>query len=283
MSDLSPAKLLMIAELYKKNNLGSSIKTPKESFDDFCFLMTKLDPDQQDLMLILLEDYLRVGLNDYLEYIANLFNIVGEEIDDQCKICFLSLTPENKKGDKSSNLVLYLLKALEIFKSKKVNKENLCFNDAIGKINRGELDLLILVDDFIGSGETAVGILKKIIELGVEKEKLTVVSLVAQTSGINEIMSLGVKVYSHIIRGRGITDSNKILETKKNFYKDIMIKIEGLIGINFSDRYSFGYKKTEALVTMMRTPNNTFPIFWKPKGAVKEGGIRAPFPMYKEL
>ena len=32
--------------------------------------------------------------------------------------------------------------------------------------------------------------------------------------------------------------------------------------IQVSDDYKFGYKGSEALVKMIRTPNNTFPIYW---------------------
>ncbi len=38
--------------------------------------------------------------------------------------------------------------------------------------------------------------------------------------------------------------------------------------------YRLGYGQSEALVTMCRTPNNTFPVFWEEKGNMK----LAPFP-----
>jgi hypothetical protein len=40
----------------------------------------------------------------------------------------------------------------------------------------------------------------------------------------------------------------------------IMTEIEKLIPGN---HFSFGYNQSEALITLMRTPDNTFPIFWK--------------------
>lgn len=40
------------------------------------------------------------------------------------------------------------------------------------------------------------------------------------------------------------------------------------------DKFRFGYCKSESLVTMCRTPNNTFPVFWEEKGNMKT----APFP-----
>ena len=44
-------------------------------------------------------------------------------------------------------------------------------------------------------------------------------------------------------------------------------------------KYRMGYEKSEALISLMRTPNNTFPIFWK--GIISKGiEIDAPFQRY---
>ena len=39
-----------------------------------------------------------------------------------------------------------------------------------------------------------------------------------------------------------------------------MKRIEHELGV--SEEYEFGYGKSEGLVTLIRTPNNTFPVFW---------------------
>jgi hypothetical protein len=46
--------------------------------------------------------------------------------------------------------------------------------------------------------------------------------------------------------------------------------------LDIPDDYLFGYKKSEALVTMIRTPNNTFPVFWYNK----KNEDNAPFPRF---
>ena len=76
--------------------------------------------------------------------------------------------------------------------------------------------------------------------------------------------------------------------TKKgisNFYEGndlstkstIMTEIERLIPK--VKNYKFGFEKSEALVTMAKTPNNTFPVFWK--DFQKKGKLyKAPFARY---
>jgi hypothetical protein len=39
-----------------------------------------------------------------------------------------------------------------------------------------------------------------------------------------------------------------------------MSEIEEMLAI--SSKFKFGYKKSEALISLDRTPNNTFPLFW---------------------
>lgn len=46
----------------------------------------------------------------------------------------------------------------------------------------------------------------------------------------------------------------------------------------FEQDYSFGYKESEALVTMTRTPNNTFPLYWFEAKLDKNNKWQAPFP-----
>ena len=43
--------------------------------------------------------------------------------------------------------------------------------------------------------------------------------------------------------------------------------------IKAHDNEKLGYMGSEALITLARTPNNTFPVFWKQKNNKK-----APFP-----
>ncbi|NTW80056.1 MAG: hypothetical protein HGB32_07905 [Geobacteraceae bacterium] len=45
--------------------------------------------------------------------------------------------------------------------------------------------------------------------------------------------------------------------------KDIMMRLEEKLAIPAF--YQLGYEQSEATATMMRTPDNTFPVFWYPE------------------
>ena len=46
---------------------------------------------------------------------------------------------------------------------------------------------------------------------------------------------------------------------KKNNIK-LMTQIENKLKID--KNFSFGYNRSEALISLIKTPNNTFPVFW---------------------
>ena len=54
-----------------------------------------------------------------------------------------------------------------------------------------------------------------------------------------------------------------------------MSSIETSIGV--TEDYRLGYASSEALVSMIRTPNNTFPIYWF-RNKKEKLNLHAPFP-----
>ena len=74
------------------------------------------------------------------------------------------------------------------------------------------------------------------------------------------------------MKKKGISDKYSDTELSKKI--KLMEHIEK--NLDIPDDYLFGYKKSEALVTMIRTPNNTFPVFWYNK----KNEDNAPFPRF---
>ena len=74
-----------------------------------------------------------------------------------------------------------------------------------------------MVDDFIGSGETADGCIDYLInEARYDVSKISILSLVSQREGVERIRNKGVEVYCSEIRNKGITD-NYSSPTKEEF------------------------------------------------------------------
>ena len=85
--------------------------------------------------------------------------------------------------------------------------------------------------------------------------------------GVKILNSNGYTVYSAVQCNKGLSENGTIEQI------EMMKSIEDQIRID--EVFRFGYHSSEALVKMMRTPNNTFPIYWFHK---RNRNKYAPFP-----
>lgn len=224
-----------------------------------------LEKDQQDFLITLSDRLLHITIGDYLD---NLINPLTELRNDSGNdnLIFIPCLPEEDAGKiKSATTVLYQLKGSSI--KSKVNiapsfvPENITA-DTFSPLEKLSNYQIVLVDDFIGTGETAVGAVSYLLKLApfIPKERIKVLSIVAMEKGINELKNIDIKTYCNYVLNKAISD----------FYKDkeLANAIQMMEGIEtrikkLKPEFHFGYKQSEALVCMERCPNNTFPIYWK--------------------
>mgnify|MGYP000275059895 FL=1 len=121
-----------------------------------------------------------------------------------------------------------------------------------------DIECLLLVDDFVGTGDTILGCINLIEGKGIKKEKIKALTLVMQEQGRNAVEEYGVETYSAVLRNRAITDNYSIEEAEKKIVqmKNISKRIKA------KKELYLGYKESEGLVSMIKTPNNTFPFYW---------------------
>lgn len=239
-----------------------------DRFNRFCALLSLLENEEQKLVIELTKRFYKITCNEYLAFFYQLISTnsdLAKELNKYKRVLFLPLlAPKDFKKSKSSRHVWYLLQSEEIvfnktFKDKKL--EFLDINEVSGiSTTLTKDDKIVLVDDYIGSGKTAkeaIEWLNKKYNIGYGK--IMALALSAQESGINFLNENGVKVYANFIFKRGITDYYFNDELTNNI--KIMRNIEKKLNIK---NFNFGYKKSEALISLIRTPNNTFPVFWWP-------------------
>ena len=83
--------------------------------------------------------------------------------------------------------------------------------------------------------------------------------MVSQECGKKAVEGYGVPIYASVIKNKAISDNyereeaEKKIEQMKRISKQIRVKEQNLY---------LGYKESEALVTMNKTPNNTLPFYW---------------------
>lgn len=144
------------------------------------------------------------------------------------------------------------------------------------KQNFQESCKIALIDDFIGSGETAVTNINDYLSylqgegINVSASQLSPIVIIAMKMGVDYIYShIGVSSYHSFLKQKGITE-NPELNTENNV--KLMKSIEAKVLHKLNGKFSFGYKASESLVSIMeKSPNNTFPFYWyKGKGGELE-------------
>lgn len=230
--------------------------------------------EQQDLIEHLIKNFFYVNgcmLNESSKtlssHIESTWNLKPENT-------FLVATCGDAKPDGSQSLI-------QVLKNKfSINwKESNFFNSLpIGANEIPDNSNIVLVDDFIGTGDTITRKLKYVNKtIGIRKlQNVTVriISLAAMEFSKNILNNLMVNYYSVHWLKKGINEL--IEEAGRESATQSMVELEDKLKECYHGKKlpNFGYKGSEALYALETNniPNNVFPIFWWP--FYKEGHLR---------
>ena len=279
-------KLNAIAELDKifKIKQWEEYQFKEFVYSNFCNLLTHLNSYQIELILSLTQNYIWLTANECQYYFFELLKKFEKE-ENLSNIKKIILFPIMKINDedktKSGHVMLYTLRAMQPYLNTfgKIKIEEIECYTKLEEYNFSKQDdeLLFLVDDFLGTSET---ISETILEVCKNKtlsnKNIHVFSIAAQIESIEYLKEHNILLHNHFNLKKGMSDyfSGSDLDEKKK----IMAEIEDVY-LNGVGNYRFGYLKSEALITLLRTPDNTFPIFWK-DFEVKKIKHKAPFSRY---
>lgn len=256
------------------NPLHSSVK------NKLFKLLSRLENDEVKLILELLEKFTWISNNQYDKKILDVFRQIDPVIIRSCKkfYFFPVVKPRDSNRLKSGLALIYpiigIINYVEEFDH--INKQNIINNyQHLKKIEFKDDEYLILVDDFIGSGKTFENCYQKILEYAIPDEKIIICTIAIQNDGLKLINNYGLKVYYSHIEKKGISHNYFGDEINKRISKMTLIEKK----LKYNRNYSLGFEKSEGLISMIKTPNNTFPVFWhdyKEEDLI----IKAPFPRH---
>lgn len=266
-ASLTINRLVQLRALFEAKRWEIEVGTEISCFDRYVKTLSYLNDSQQVFMLNLSQRFLRIPQSNYLEHLIAPAKRLREAYPDKTLIFTACLKKEDIGKIKSSTVVLYQFKGTTI--KTKVNLGRFRVVDEINTITAMQINpggtQIVLVDDFIGTGETASSAAAYVRELllTVNNDDICVLSIVTMQIGQAVLESQGIKVFSSLVCKKGISDYYSGPQLAKA--KTTMEGIEKTIK-NLHPEFRFGYKQSEALVCMERCPNNTFPIYWLTKG-----------------
>ena len=236
-------------------------------FDMFCKRLEELETDlDREFMIELTRKYLIVGFDDYEKHMEAVFKIFLKRNKEWIKyIETIHMFPVQDKDypskTKSGNVMCYLFQNIYMRKFEECRNKRIRIIETYNGLEKYKEDIkcLLLIDDFVGSGDTVLECINQIEGRKIEKENIKVLTLVSQEYGKKVVEDYGVDIYSAILRNKAITDNYPKEEIPKKI--DQMKKISKTIKVKDKNLY-LGYKGSEGLVSMIKTPNNTFPFYW---------------------
>lgn len=246
---------------------------------------TGIDSNTEETFFSLVRAYRYYPISTYKDLFITAFSKLKDNFPDARHIVWLPTTLQNKsdrsspkdfsclitESIKSSDVLRYLTTGFTCYSYQMNCFNNALVRDSTKKILQNETNmkrnetLFVLIDDFIGSGKQCCSALDTYTKAGVKID--AVLSLVILESGRDEISHYSASFEGEIIQNN--------LE-RKVFFGDIATTATEIVSEDDIDHLygelalSFD-KRSTALVTMVRTPNNTLQMFRTPKK-------RAPFP-----
>jgi hypothetical protein len=230
--------------------------------EQFAEAYKKISKAQRMLITTLVARFEAFDFGCYPSLSNDLGPIIVKEIPASIEsVLFLPLLdPVKPPKTKSGHAVLYagsrVFEKLVRASGRKFSQKDRLLPADLKKANGKSM--FVLVDDFIGSGSTAVSAIKDLFKSGIGKDRIMIATFVCQEVGRAQIEAMGVRVVFLKAVAKGISDSSDFSD--KSASLALMESLERSMGVD--DKYRFGYMRSEALVLMCFCPNNTFPFFW---------------------
>lgn len=261
---VSISRLAELESLFKSKNWLVENDKEYSLFRKFKDTLSKFTDTQQQFLISLTYSFLWIPGCDYNKHLLKLLENIRNSIGDKF-VYFLPCKPfKDYAKVKGCDYVWYNLRdntfryEFDFGDFKMVNTVEEVDPE---KIKKGEA-VIVLVDDFVGTGETVLKTLVHVKEVHsylLDYSSVKLMAIVAQRRGLDAILKTGVEVFFSELAPMGINDQNVSQEEKDRQYQ-IMKEIEDKMDV--LDSFRNGFCQSEALVSMIRCPNNTFPVYW---------------------
>lgn len=257
--------VFLMTELFNRKSWNRYVGY-ESVLDAYIETLGRMTGPEKVLFLDLTERFL--WIMDYTTDIITQLNRILNQFNYQDYYVIRCIEKSEQRKSKSSGVVLYEIKN-PVVQRKLVKPVHILNSTSdLKKLKDLSNSLFILVDDFVGTGQTANDCMTDLKQIQPTiAGKMVVMCIVALEQGIQKLSNLHVPIFYRYRFNRGISDYYTGYKLRKNIR--LMQQIENNFEIS---TYNFGFQGSEALVCLKRCPNNTFPIYWH--------GRKTPYPRY---
>ncbi|WP_181703271.1 phosphoribosyltransferase [Chthonobacter albigriseus] len=201
-------------------------------------------------------------INNYNAYIFDICTEIESILTKNGKYIISPLVSYRPSKVKSGEVVFYdITTTIRVPRGIELKKER---HPASKKMDYSNVNTLIIVDDFIGTGDQLLSLYSHLRERGLNASKLHVFTIVACRQAISRIEYIGANISTRFIIPPAIRSGSGIGELSIQNAYDVYETIISDKKIRKTDNtgFGYGYGRSEALVCLKRVPNNTLAIFW---------------------
>lgn len=262
-----------IDELFLRHNW--SLKG--ERYENFCSLGGQMNANEFELLFELVDRFHLLEVCNFMnEFLMGYYNGDDAIFQNAHAVIVTPMKEVDINGrhivkDKSGDIVF------SMFQEKRTlceYEDKLVFcNDAVDVKNIfQDNDVICFVDDFIGTGNTYFDTFQSYVtyfqsqNIEIGNRTVFAVTAWAMHHGFDYCKEKDLRLFCACIFDKAISENPNYTTTEINDRKNLMVQMEKSYGYWITSKYSLGFKQSEALISIMgKSPNNTFPIFWKAK------------------
>lgn len=242
-----------------------------------------LSEEERDLIFTLTDDFEYCSLLDVNSHLHDAYDKIPKDLKDDAKKIIIAplkdpiISKPKTIGDftlvskaKSPDLYFPMFRYSFSTTDMHYNKIDFCPDASSISSKYNDRTLLIMLDDFVGSGMTVSKIVSHLGYIFREQNKqlrykdIVILSAFAMNQGIVLLRSRhGIQCYANRILQKGISSNENLNPTEKVHLLSVMQEIEHKVVPTVGYVNTLGYMQSEALVSIGdKCPNNTFPFYW---------------------
>lgn len=277
---LKKGNLLRLDRLHKTEDLFKkhSWSLNDKRYANFCALAGQMNDVEFALLYELTDRFHLLEINNYIiEFLLGFYSSDDNLFEKSNNIYITPMKKVNAKGKHLKNKIKSGDTVYDEFQAKRKlceYEEKFVFCRDASEILPlfAKNDLICFVDDFVGSGKTYDDTYKSFKayfascgkQIGVKD--VFAITAWAMEEGFLYCNNRHLRLFCNKKFPKEITDFSGYTTLEKDEKIKLMEQMENSYGNNISPQYSLGYGRSEALVSILaKSPNNTFPIFWKAK------------------
>lgn len=261
---LSASELIALNGIFGTNGWPRTHPVHGEVYESLCAALDAVEPKDRALLVSFTSKFGWYDLDKYMHLASLLVQEIAPLIPNTTKrvISVGMVKPSDFGKQKSAPVACYVLRPLleRMVKSLGMNFDGYDRPDSVPDSVFDEKGVaVVMVDDYVGSGTTAEKAARFIKENRVKNtESLIAASLVGHKKLSSKKKSYVDHWVSAVCRQREIREGLPVEEHSRAY--EIMDTVGKALGVPKNLRLGFG--SVEALVCMVRCPNNTFPFYW---------------------